>query len=401
MRRETAVSADARRANAAIVYDHLLRHSPCSRKDLREATGLVSGTVTAIVSDLTARGLVRETGEVLATGGRPQRLMEVVSARVLGAVVMVTTSSVEAALVDLAGQERWSAVVPHKGVVQGAPALLSVLERVLREAASRAEQEPGAWYAGAVVTVPGLVTDGRTMVTTLEMPMRDVAVVEELERALGPGHQVRLLNSGRTAALAEWARLSPQERPQSMAYISLHGRGVSGGLVQDGRLVAGEHGLAGEVGHIVVESDGAACECGARGCLATVATLETLTRAAGADPELNEEQWAAWLCQRAQAGDEQVRRALERAARGVAAAVATLSNLTDVGLVVLGGQAQALAAWLMPPVQEMLASRARVNPVFNPRVVVGQDLGGALREGMVQELGRGVRTDPLAVPELG
>ena len=87
MPRATAVSADARRTNAALIFERLLDHGPCSRKAIREATGLVSGTVTAIVAELIARGLVRETGELVATGGRPRRILDLVPGRVLGGVV--------------------------------------------------------------------------------------------------------------------------------------------------------------------------------------------------------------------------------------------------------------------------------------------------------------------------
>lgn len=401
MPRATAVSADARRTNAALIFERLLDHGPCSRKAIREATGLVSGTVTAIVAELIARGLVRETGELVVTGGRPRRILDLVPGRVLGAAAAVTKDRVGVELVDLGGRTRWSASTPHRGAVEGAAPLVAALAGLLDDAHDAADGVPGAWYSGAVVAVPGLVVGDDRLLITLEMPLRDLALVEQTGSRLRRPQSIRLLNSGRTAALAEWAALPPAGRPRLMAYVTSLAHGVSGGLVEDGRLVGGEHGLAGEVGHIVVDALGEPCECGARGCLTTLLATDRLLLAAGVpagEVSALGEGGIDRLVRLLEDCNAPARAAVERAAFGLAAATATLSNLTDVGLVVMGGHLLALRPWIGGVVTEVLESRARVNAVFNPRVREGGAAEDTVRAGMVQALRSRVGADPLAVP---
>ena len=115
MPRRTAVTADVRRRNASLVFAELMAQSTCSRKDLREATGLVSGTVTTIVAELVERGLAQETGERVSTGGRPQRLLEAVPGRVLAALVIIDPEMIEVRTVDVDGRVLWHDALPHDG----------------------------------------------------------------------------------------------------------------------------------------------------------------------------------------------------------------------------------------------------------------------------------------------
>ena len=62
-----------------------------------------------------------------------------------------------------------------------------------------------------------------------------------------------------------------------LAYLSI-GTGVAAGLIFDGRLRRGAHGVAGEIGHLPVDPGGPACECGQRGCLETVASGAAIAR---------------------------------------------------------------------------------------------------------------------------
>jgi predicted NBD/HSP70 family sugar kinase len=65
------------------------------------------------------------------------------------------------------------------------------------------------------------------------------------------------------------------------------GEGVGAGLVMGGELFGGEHSAAGELGHVVVEPNGAICSCGNRGCLETVASVPAILRALNAPTDLD------------------------------------------------------------------------------------------------------------------
>jgi len=92
---------------------------------------------------------------------------------------------------------------------------------------------------------------------------REVPIRRLLEDRLGLPVQVE--NDANAAALAEW-RFGAGRGFQHVVYLTMS-TGIGAGLVLDGKLYAGRHGMAGEVGHAPVEWDGEPCACGGRGCL--------------------------------------------------------------------------------------------------------------------------------------
>ncbi|GAA3378954.1 hypothetical protein GCM10020367_60560 [Streptomyces sannanensis] len=91
-----------------------------------------------------------------------------------------------------------------------------------------------------------------------------------------------IVNVANVAALAEYHALAEQRgsAPHTMAYIKAD-TGVGGGIITDGLIQAGSHGLAGEPGHVPLTLDGPECPCGGRGCLALYVGPEALAEAAG------------------------------------------------------------------------------------------------------------------------
>ncbi len=111
--------------------------------------------------------------------------------------------------------------------------------------------------------------------------------------------------------------------------------GVGGGLVLGGRLYRGGNGMAGEIGHVVLEEDGPPCACGRRGCLEALVSGPAIVRryrASGGRAERAEEVFAA-----AAGGEPGAARLLAEVARDLGRAVAIAINLLDPELIVLGG----------------------------------------------------------------
>ncbi len=76
---------------------------------------------------------------------------------------------------------------------------------------------------------------------------------------------VFLENDANVAALGEYA-YGAGERVHNMVLVTL-GTGVGAGLILNGEIYRGVHGLAGEIGHTIIQKDGPLCGCGRRGCL--------------------------------------------------------------------------------------------------------------------------------------
>jgi glucokinase len=175
--------------------------------------------------------------------------------------------------------------------------------------------------------------------------------------------QVVVDNDANCAAIA----MARSEAPEAALVVGVMlGTGIGGGLVLGGRLFRGSHGFAGEVGHMVVEADGAPCPCGQRGCWEVWASgqgLGRLTRQAielGTAPVL-----AEWCSTHAVEPDgplvtellqgepsaelgRELRRICDTYADWVAVGLVGLVNVLDPDVVLLGGGITAAAAVIEP-----------------------------------------------------
>jgi glucokinase len=166
-------------------------------------------------------------------------------------------------------------------------------------------------------------------------------------------------NDGNAAAWAE-ARFGAGAGSDDLVLVNV-GTGIGGGLVLDGRLYHGEHGFAGELGHLIVDPDGDRCACGNRGCLEAMASGSTLGRlgreaavadpggrlaalAGGPDLVTGEVVFAA-----AGEGDKAALALFERVGHWLGVGIASLVTIFDPDLVVVGGGVAATGELLLAP----------------------------------------------------
>jgi len=157
------------------------------------------------------------------------------------------------------------------------------------------------------------------------------------------GLPVRIENDVRAAAAGLHDRRVLGDG-DDLAYLSI-GTGISAGVVLDGRLHRGARGMAGEIGHVVIDADGPACPCGLRGCFEAIASGPAVARRAeaaldgGAASSLAAQRpvTAVDVYRAAAAGDPLALELAESTGRHVARAVHELVMAYDVRRVVLGG----------------------------------------------------------------
>src|SRR6202051_2796621 len=144
----------------------------------------------------------------------------------------------------------------------GPPDVAAEMAAALRDAAKAAELEPAS-LDGVGVGSPGTIDDGNvTSARNLPGWEGTFPLAETLEHALGC--KVRVGNDVQVATDAEF-KLGAGRLYGSLLGV-FWGTGVGGGLILDGKPWTGRGG-AGEIGHVVVEVDGARCTCGRRGCM--------------------------------------------------------------------------------------------------------------------------------------
>jgi glucokinase len=184
----------------------------------------------------------------------------------------------------------------------------------------------------------------------------------ELRRLVGErtGLPTLVDNDGNAAAWAE-SRFGAGAGCDDLVLVTV-GTGIGGGLVLGGRLYHGEHGFAGELGHLIVSPDGDRCACGNRGCLEAMASGSALGRlgreAAAADPGGRLAALAAQaggpvtgelVFAAASEGDKPALALFERVGTWLGVGLATLVTIFDPDLVVVGGGVAATGELLLAP----------------------------------------------------
>ncbi|MCI3270688.1 MULTISPECIES: ROK family transcriptional regulator [Streptomyces] len=396
-----ADSAAVRRGNLSLVLRHIAAHGPCARTEIAAATGLVHATVTALVADLMTRGLVEEVG-VTASGsrGRPRRLLHLVAERVRIVAAHVTWGDIRLVTAGVTGELIDAGRARHPGPFGPPEPMADAIATAVTEAVSPG---PDVHLGRLVIAMSGPVTSGRAKAPTegvgWHAPTLGALVAERLPGLSCP---VEVVNDADLAALAEYhaLRLPGTEGPSTVAYVKSDS-GVGGGLLINGRIHQGSHGLGGEVAHLPVSLDGPRCRCGAHGCLTAYVSTHAVLESAGLGRESVPEGIDAALAElgrRLRAGEPRALATLDQAGHALGAAIQSIVGLTDAEEIILGGHLTDWIPWLTPGIDTRLAARRRAFPTLPIAVTPGVLGARAALHGAVQTGRDRVLADPAEVP---
>ncbi|HCJ55330.1 ROK family protein, partial [Glutamicibacter sp.] len=344
---------DVRKANLARVLSVIAasgNDQRLSRADIAGLSQLTKASVSSLVADLLAAGLVIEIG-VHRDGerGRPAVGLILNPARVVMGME-VNVDYIAAGLVDLSGKLLAHEIQPHADHRSAAKEVLAALGELSRRLQDAAAAQ-GLMILGGGLAVPGLVDD--ESFTVLQAPNlgwveQDLDVAALLPE---PKTRFRLFNEANASALAQQQLMDAQERD----FLFVSGEvGIGGGLIIDAELFVGPQGHAGELGHVVIAPDGKKCSCGGRGCLETIAGQDAILAAAnlGAVADgASRQQRISQLYQALETGTEPAVSAVAEAGKSLGIAVASALRLYNVSTVVFGGHFAALEQWLRPAME--------------------------------------------------
>jgi predicted NBD/HSP70 family sugar kinase/biotin operon repressor len=339
-----------RERNRVRVLDALRLQGTASRSELARLTGLSRTTVGSVVADLQLRGLVVEhaDGDRQPGRGRPPTFLSLDRSAGVAVGIDFDHDRVRVALADL------SSVVIAEDCVDidvdhsAAEAIDAAVEMVaaLRAAAEVDETR----IVGAGVGLPGPIDRGTGAVrSAFILPgWAGIKAQEVLSERLGAC--VKVDNDANLGALAE-ATFGAGRGFSDVVYVRL-GSGVGAGLVIDGRLHHGASGLAGEIGHVQVQHDGAVCRCGNRGCLETVAAEGALRALLG--PTRGDNVTRRDLLELVAAGDLGAGRVVNDAGRAVGRVLADLCNILNPEAIVVGGELSEAGEALLSGIRDAL-----------------------------------------------
>lgn len=320
----------ARAHNRALVLQTLYHSGAMSRADLARETGLTRVTISVLVAEIIADGIVVELGVREAVGpGKPPIFIDINRAgyQIIGLDLSGSATFVGAVL-SLDGDVLERREVPIPPSADGAATYEATLElaRTLVAAADRQ-------LLGIGIGTPGVVRPDGVVLSSPNLGWTDFPLEATLAADLDLPVLVR--NDANAAALAEYT-FGDAEADFMLIKI---GRGIGAGLIVGSQAIFGGRFAAGEIGHVVVGDDpGPQCVCGNRGCL---------------EARLNVPRLEALLASDRERGDEILREAGSWLAKTIAPIVAAL----DLSEVVLAGPAELLDGTFMASATETLHAR--------------------------------------------
>ncbi len=341
-----------------------------SRADLARRAELAASTVSAVVSDLQAAGLVVEPAEPThppgrGTVGRPPVLIALHRKAGVVAGVDFGKRHLRMAISDLSHQllaERHRTLDADLPAAEAIALAKALFEDALEEAGVMSEE-----LVGVGMGLPGPVhrPSGELGNSTILPGWVGVRAADAVSIALG--HAVEVENDANLGALGEWM-WGAGRGADHMAYVKA-ATGIGAGFIVAGQPYVGAGGTAGEIGHTVIDPGGPICRCGNRGCLETLAgapaVLGSLRDVHGEDLTLTEAVSFARL------GDAGCRRAIADAGTAIGTAVATLCNLFTPHRVVVGGDLGAAGDLLLDGMRESIARAALPETSRGAQLVTG------------------------------
>lgn len=313
-----ATHAQTRAHNASLVLRALYDLGPISRADIARLTGLTRTSVGELVADLEDDGLAHDVGRGPSTGGKAPTLVAIRDAARTVITLDLGERTFTAALANLRGEltTRRQRDLDGRDGEDAVTLVHELIADVRREATSP--------ILGIGVGTPGIVDRDGTIRWAVNLDWQGLPLARILQER--HGLPIVVANDSRAAALATYL-FGGDARPQNLVAIKV-GRGIGAGLILRDQLFGGDGEGAGEIGHVIVDPDGAECRCGRVGCLETVASAPAILRDAAVaglrTPTI------ADLARATADGDDRALSVVRAAGRAIGAAIANLTAALDV-----------------------------------------------------------------------
>ena len=332
-------SQDVQKINRSLVLKVLLREGTTTRAHIAETTELKKATVTNIINDFIIWGAVREVGTSTGKSGRRTILIELVKEKYAIICGWLKRNEFIFGVYDIYGTCLIRESMTLKADVSGTD-VANIMVDCLKK---YSDSVSGKKILGVAIALPGpyIKKDGKIIVTTGRSQWTEDDIESRLRESFG--EKIFLEHDANAAMMAEWDLLRQQEEVENMLYVML-GHGVGGGIIENGKMLTGALGIAGEMGHMSISYNGRKCECGNYGCLETYCTIEAMLADLKEllpkypDSICTEKSDFEQVMQAYHKGDRLARKVVSRVAEYLGYAIASSVNLLNPERVIIGDE---------------------------------------------------------------
>lgn len=351
-------NSDLTEMNRSAVVKILQQQEVCSRAYIAKQMGLTQAAITKIVAALIQMGIVSEVGSMKGNGNRRSIGLKLNADKYQIVGIKFARQLFAVGVFDISGKI-YSQSETEFSLDQDQETVLSAMKKQIHAVL---EEYQNVVALGLALPGPYLQDDGHIAVVTQMHTWQNINFIEEFKYEFNrPFFIVHDANAG---ALAEWW-FGEHDRPlHSLAYF-LVGEGVGAGIIENGNLLLGSQGVAGEIGHVSVDVHGPQCECGNFGCLELYCSSLAMVKAAQQQvPEClsggyrhNADACNA-IFKAARAGNPKALKVVREIAEYIGFGCVTLINGYNPAIIVVGDIVSQGGDLLLPVIWEVVRQRA-------------------------------------------
>lgn len=275
-----------KRENRSLILNCINNNGPISRKDIAEATGLTAASVTQITTHLISDGILTELGAIAeksGTAGRKKILLDIRSDYGFVISINIESETTCIAICDIKGN------VIHGGTTRisltttasDPMTFLKTVSDNCKKLLKQLSAEETARLKCVSIGIPGLVDSNKGIsVKAYGVFEEEVDLRSFFEKKL----KLPVLVENNVDAFANAEVLYGAGKLYDSLLVIKWGPGIGSTIVADRHVYRGRHGKTAELGHLIVDKNGAKCSCGRRGCLETLLSAKALSRITPFEP---------------------------------------------------------------------------------------------------------------------
>lgn len=253
---KSASSETARHINREIVLQLIHSRQPISRADLARLSGLQRSTVSQIIEQLIEERWIREGAMAQLPRGRHPTML-VLNDDLVVFAVDIHPRQVTVAMVDLNGRLLSRSTLPlGSDPAKAVAAMIDCMKRIR-------DSHPKKSLEGIGISVPGRVDkESHCLIFAPNLKWPKYDIKQAIEHGMGVPTE---MENAAIACLMSELWFGTMDGVLDAVLITVS-EGIGAGILANGRLISGRHGMAGEFGHISIDPSGPRCACKQKGC---------------------------------------------------------------------------------------------------------------------------------------
>ncbi|WP_404454889.1 ROK family transcriptional regulator [Virgibacillus necropolis] len=331
-----------KKGNKSIVLNTIKVHTPISRADIANKTGLNKGTVSSLVSELLKEQLITESGPGQSSGGRRPVMLHFNKDAGFSIGIDLGVNYLLGTLTDLQGNICYEKKLNH--TLLSYEEIENRLFEVIDFLTASAPKSPYG-IIGIGIGVPGTVSTSGEVLLAPNLGWKNVDLKKVMEKKYDV--TVTIENEANAGAYGE-KRFGAGKKFDNIIYISA-GIGIGVGLILDGELYKGSKGFSGELGHMTIQADGLKCRCGNEGCWELYASEQALLNSAkqlGIQSAENNNITLEDINKLAQENDPKAIQVIEEIGHYLGIGINNIVNIFNPDQIIVGNRISTSEKWL-------------------------------------------------------